>query len=155
MKNFTGFLLIIWISSFSLLQASSVENDVKTLKTFVNKAYEKLSLSYDLDKATTNNKIFLQRAELSLQYAQINSSKKDFFNSDYMNLGLYLLSIRFKRYKAALVVLKKQLAHENNKKVKDWLKNRIERIENFLTTESYSNRLEFSKEISIFLKLFN
>ncbi|MGM0598971.1 MAG: hypothetical protein ACQETH_04035 [Candidatus Rifleibacteriota bacterium] len=147
--------MTICFLSFSILHASPIESDIKILKKLVDKAYENLSLDYKLFRSTTNNKIFLQNAELRLRFAQINSSAKDFLDYDYMNLGLYLLSIRFQRYKAALVVLKKQLLQENDPHIIEWLKKRIRNIEKFQDSEKIFNHLEANKELQIFRKLFD
>jgi hypothetical protein len=154
MKNLTAFLFIVWFSSTSLLMANQIEADLKILKKIVNKACENLSLNYESQTNTINNKTFLQNAEVRLRYAQLNSDNKDFLNYDYMNLGLYLLSLRFKRYKAALVVLKQQLAQEKNSKVIKWLKDRISIIEKYQDNKKSSKVLKFNNEIQIFRQLF-
>jgi CII-binding regulator of phage lambda lysogenization HflD len=82
-------------------------------------------------------------AELRLKFAQTLSGEPDFLDQDYLNVGLYILSLRFNRYKAALLVLKRQLSVEKEKRLIDWLKNRIQRIEKKIQQPDLDYELEF------------
>ncbi|MDN5278877.1 MAG: hypothetical protein PWR01_2842 [Clostridiales bacterium] len=132
----------------STLPVFSNQADLDKIEKIVDKAYETMQLSLEISSGSVNNEQFLQEAELRLKFAEIGEGLHNFLNSDYMNFSLYLLSIKFNRSGAALLVLKRQLLQEKEKKVIDWLLKRIDEV------EKNWNKLGEKSAINHFKQLF-
>jgi hypothetical protein len=136
-------------TTFATLYASPIAKDFVVLQQIIDQAYLNIDLSVDLNSKQLANQPFLQIVELRLKFAQNTLGHAGFLDLDYLNIGLYVISLRCKRPKAALLVLKRQLAEETNPRLQSWLQKRITLLEN------NKQKLNAEKEFSALRLLFN
>lgn len=137
--------------------ADQLGDDLKNLEKIVNTAYESLVLDPDLETAKVNNQQFLQTAELKMRFAEMSNGLHNFFDEDYLNLGLYLLALKVQRTGAALFILKRQLRKEKESRVKRYLNDRIlalERVQKTSSAAKNMDELTTTKELNRFKNLF-
>lgn len=137
--------------------ADQIANDLKKLERIISLAYENLSLDPENESEKISPILFLQTAELKLKFAELSEGLHNFLDQDYLNLGMYLLSLKMKKADAALKVLQGQLEKEKEARVRSWLKDRIiavNSISEVKNPEIKWKELTLSSELKRFERLF-
>ncbi|MFZ5949208.1 MAG: hypothetical protein ACOYXC_00765 [Candidatus Rifleibacteriota bacterium] len=153
-KNFSMLMMIfifcLWQPHYAV--AGQIASDLAFLEELVDQAVKNLELDHENAEGSQNIQQFVENAGLKLKMAQASSSRPGFLDSDYFNLGVYLVTISFKRFKAAEIVLKRQLLIEKEPVVRKWLEKRLFVLKRH--TECEKN-LTVETEIKEFKEMFN
>gem|GEM_PF-4436623 len=143
-------ILCLWQPHYAV--AGQIASDLAFLQELVNQTVKNLELDQEIAEGRQNIQQFVENAGLKLKMAQASSGRNGFLDSDYFNLGVYLVTISFKRYKAAEIVLKRQLQIEKEPVVRKWLEERLAALKKLPEIEK---KLTVETEIKEFKEMFN
>lgn len=123
--SFSGAVAIFFSFFVIAVQAegSQINREIAILRKLVKQTAANLALDPENDKA--GNRQFLINAQQKLVFLQTALKQTDFLDEDYLNLGLLLLAVEFRRPQAAVMVVKKQLVLEKDALVIKWLESRM------------------------------
>ncbi|MEW6712516.1 MAG: hypothetical protein AB1403_22050, partial [Candidatus Riflebacteria bacterium] len=75
--------------------AGQIASDLAFLQELVDQAVKNLELDQENAEGSQNIQQFVESAGLKLKMAQASSGRNGFLDSDYFNLGVYLVTISF------------------------------------------------------------
>ena len=124
-------IILFFLSTMNLLA-----DELSTIEKAAVIANNRLSQGLLLEEIK-NQKSFEEQAGKQIEFALISLNSQELLTEDWFDLALYCLARKHKYYNLAISILKKEYEIEKYPRLRKWIQNRIQLLEqqNFIEDE--------------------